>query len=142
MPEASLREPGQRIDKWLWHARIVKTRTLATRLAASGRMRVNRRRTVRASHTVRPGDVLTFVHGRQVRVLRILALAERRGPAPDGRALYDDLAPPVREKSPGRPATGAISVTQGPVATRPRGAGRPTKRDRRAIESLVKDRRN
>lgn len=129
MTEPSPSPPGQRIDKWLWHARIVKTRTLATRLAASGQMRVNKRRMSRASHTVRPGDVLTFVHGGRVRVLKIVALAVRRGPAPDARALYEDLAPGGRE-------TGPVSAAQGPVAARPRGAGRPTKRDRRRLTAL------
>ena len=142
MPEPSPRaftghgDPGQRVDKWLWHARIVKTRTLATRLAAAGQVRVNKRKTARASHTVRPGDVLTFVHGGRVRVLKILSLAERRGPAPDARALYEDLAPPEQDTGRGRAADGAVSTAHRPVATRPRGAGRPTKRDRRALVAL------
>jgi ribosome-associated heat shock protein Hsp15 len=136
LPEPASSEPGQRIDKWLWHARIVKTRTLATRLAASGQVRVNRRKTGRASHTVRPGDILTFVHGGRVRVLKILALADRRGPAADARALYEDLAPPERKTGRGEPAASAVWAFQGPVATRPRGAGRPTKRDRRALAAL------
>ena len=123
---------AQRIDKWLWHARIVKTRTLATALAASGQVRVNKRKLARASQTVRPGDVLTFVHGGRVRVLKILALAARRGPAADARALYEDLAPV--EQNTGRHAAGP--ARQPPVAARPRGAGRPTKRDRRALSAL------
>ena len=124
-------ESGQRIDKWLWHARIVKTRTLATRLVASGRLRVNKTKTARASHTVRPGDVLTFVHSGRIRVLKILALGARRGPAAEARTLYEDLSP-ARQATDG----GATAVAQGPVAARPRGAGRPTKRDRRALTAL------
>ena len=130
MGEPSHSEPGQRIDKWLWHARIVKTRTLASRFAAAGKVRVNKRKTARASHTVRPGDVLTFVHSGRIRVLKILALAARRGPAAEARTLYEDLSPEPRK--PGPDQAGA----QAPVAARPRGAGRPTKRDRRALTAL------
>jgi len=121
---------GQRIDKWLWHARIVKTRTLATRLVASARLRVNKTKTARASHTVRPGDVLTFVHSGRIRVLKILALAARRGPAAEASALYEDLSPEPQKFGPDR------AGAPGPVGPRPRGAGRPTKRDRRALAAL------
>jgi ribosome-associated heat shock protein Hsp15 len=130
LPEPSHGEAGQRIDKWLWHARIVRTRTLAARLVASARPRINKTKTARASHTVRPGDVLTFVHGGQVRVLKILALAARRGPAAEASALYEDLSPEPQKLGPDR------AGAPGPVAARPRGAGRPTKRDRRALTAL------
>jgi ribosome-associated heat shock protein Hsp15 len=74
--------------------------------------------------------VLTFVHGDRVRVLKILALAARRGPAAEARALYEDLSPEPRKPGPDR------AGAQAPVAARPRGAGRPTKRDRRALTAL------
>lgn len=86
--------PGrQRIDKWLWHARVVKTRSLAQDLARSGHVRVNRERVAAASATVRTGDVLTITLDRRVLVLRVLGFAERRGPAPEARRLYEDLSP-------------------------------------------------
>jgi ribosome-associated heat shock protein Hsp15 len=88
-------EGAIRVDLWLWHARLCKTRALAARLAQSGRIRVNGEPTAKAHRQLRPGDVLTFpLHG-QIRVLRVLAPGTRRGPAPEARALYDDLDPPA-----------------------------------------------
>ncbi|MEM8775644.1 MAG: RNA-binding S4 domain-containing protein [Pseudomonadota bacterium] len=80
-----------RIDKWLWHARFFKTRGLATRLAAAGRIRVNGQKKSKASFMVSRGDVLTFAQARQVRVVRVLALGERRGPAAEAQLLYEDV---------------------------------------------------
>jgi ribosome-associated heat shock protein Hsp15 len=116
-----------RIDKWLWFARFCKTRTLAAELCAGGRVRVNRRVVEKASAQVRVGDVLTFPMGRHVRVIRVLAMALQRGPFEDARLLYEDLAPPGSEASAPLPE----------AAERPRGAGRPSKRERRAYERLV-----
>ena len=70
---------GQRIDKWLWHARFARTRSAAQDLAISGAVRINREKVRSASRLVRPGDVLTLAIGRAVRVVRIDGLAERRG---------------------------------------------------------------
>jgi ribosome-associated heat shock protein Hsp15 len=84
----------QRIDKWLWFARMVKSRTLAAGAVSAGGVRVNRRKVTKPSHPVSVGDVVTVaVHGR-VRVLRVVAAGERRGPAVEARALYDDLSEP------------------------------------------------
>lgn len=117
-----------RIDKWLWHARFFKTRTLAQGFVTGGNVRVNKQRIEKANHSVKPGDVLTFVKGPQVRVVEIVALATRRGPASEAQALYNDLSPPTpRKNDPDRPA---------PVAQRERGAGRPTKRERRETDRL------
>ncbi len=80
-----------RLDKWLWFARFYKTRELAAQMAAAGRIRVNGAATEKAHYAVRPGDVLTLPQGGQVRVVRILALAERRGPAAEAQALYEDV---------------------------------------------------
>ncbi len=82
----------QRIDKWLWFARFARSRTLAQKLAASGHVRINRRKINNAATLVAAGDVLTIVVGNAVRVVRIAALAERRGGAPEARLLYEDLA--------------------------------------------------
>ncbi|SDE45883.1 RNA-binding S4 domain-containing protein [Limimaricola pyoseonensis] len=84
-----------RLDKWLWQARFFKTRGLAAALVTKGRVRVNGQPAARPSRGVGPGDVLTFPQGRAIRVIRILALGERRGPASEARGLYDDLDPPV-----------------------------------------------
>ena len=84
----------QRIDKWLWHARVVRTRTAAAALADRGKVRVNGARIDAPSKTVRAGDVVTIALDR-VRVLKVLDFCERRGSAEAGRALYEDLAPPV-----------------------------------------------
>jgi ribosome-associated heat shock protein Hsp15 len=105
-----------RADKWLWHARFFKTRALAARLVSGGHLRVNAAKVHKPAQAVGPGDVLTFPQGRRVRVVKVLGLAERRGPAPEAQALYDDLTPPAD------PA---------PPAPRFEGRGRPSGKDRR-----------
>lgn len=81
----------QRIDKWLWHARMVRTRTDAAALTAAGFVRLNGKRMTAASHPVRIGDVVTLSLDRTVKVVRVEGVSERRGGAPDGRALYRNL---------------------------------------------------
>jgi ribosome-associated heat shock protein Hsp15 len=81
----------QRIDRWLWHARIVRTRDDAAALAGAGYIRVNGARIGTASRFVRTGDVITVALDRRVRVLKVRGFAERRGPAGAGQSLYDDL---------------------------------------------------
>ena len=83
--------PVSRLDKWLWYARFFKTRGLAQKACEAGRIRVNGRRVTKAHRTVGPGDVLTFVQGRMVRIVRILEVAERRGSAPEARQLYEEI---------------------------------------------------
>ncbi|MEM7522716.1 MAG: S4 domain-containing protein [Pseudomonadota bacterium] len=83
---------GLRVDKWLWRARFFKTRGLAAKCAGGG-IRINGGRTDKAHALVRPDDVLTFKQARIVRVVRVVALGDRRGPAPEAAALYEDLAP-------------------------------------------------
>jgi ribosome-associated heat shock protein Hsp15 len=86
------KEPDrQRIDKWLWHARMVRTRSAAAALTAAGFVRLNGKRMTAAGHPVRVGDVVTLALGRAVRVVRVEGLCERRGGAPVARALYRDL---------------------------------------------------
>lgn len=84
----------QRLDHWLWCARFLRSRALAARFAAAGTVRINRQPTDKPHARVRPGDVLTFGLGPSVRVVRVLALGQRRGPAPEARGLYEDLDPP------------------------------------------------
>jgi ribosome-associated heat shock protein Hsp15 len=79
-----------RLDKWLWYARFFKSRALASRFCEQIGLRVNGARVAKPHHAVRPGDVLTLAIA-DVRVVRILALPTRRGPAPEARACYDVL---------------------------------------------------
>lgn len=118
-------EPGGtlRADKWLWFARFFKSRSLSARLITDGRLRVNGERRTKASTAVAPGDVLTFPQADRVKVIRIIALGTRRGPAPEAQALYEDLSPPEPEGAPPEQRVGA----------------RPTKRDRRQIDAARYD---
>jgi ribosome-associated heat shock protein Hsp15 len=83
----------QRIDKWLWFARIIKSRTQAAELVVEGKVRVNRVKAVKPSQTVRVGDVLTVTLRGRVDILRVLAPGERRGPPQEARRLYEVLSP-------------------------------------------------
>jgi ribosome-associated heat shock protein Hsp15 len=123
-------EDRQRIDKWLWHARVVRTRSAAAALAASGHVRVNGVRIDAAAKPVKAGDVIAVALDRAVRVLKVTGFAERRGSAEMGRALYEEDPPPPR---------GAAAAMPAPPGPRPAGSGRPTKRDRRAIDRWTED---
>jgi ribosome-associated heat shock protein Hsp15 len=81
----------QRIDKWLWHARTVRTRSDAAGLVTSGHVRLNGKRVTAASHPVRVGDVVTIALDRSVRVVQVEGFAEKRGDAAAARALFRDL---------------------------------------------------
>jgi ribosome-associated heat shock protein Hsp15 len=83
----------QRLDKWLWHARVVKARTSAAALVESGHVRVNGVREKSPGHAVKPGDVVTIALDRGVRLMKVLGFSERRGDASAARALYEDLNP-------------------------------------------------
>ena len=114
----------QRIDKWLWHARVVRTRSAAAALSDAGLVRINGARNDTSSRPVRPGDVVTIALDRNVRVLKVIGYAERRGSAETVRALYEDLTPPP---APRKELIGG---------EREDGSGRPTKRERREIDRL------
>jgi ribosome-associated heat shock protein Hsp15 len=90
--EANSAPDRMRADKWLCFARFFKTRTLAAALVEAGKLRVNGARAARPAHPVGPGDVLTFPQGARIRVIRLVALATRRGPPAEAQALYEDLA--------------------------------------------------
>lgn len=119
-------EGRQRLDRWLFFARIVKSRTLATRLVQSGRVRLNRDKVDQAAHAVKAGDVLTVTLERRVLVLRVLGPGARRGPAEEARTLYEDLSPV--------PVPGTLPDALPPI--REAGSGRPTKRQRRETDRL------
>ena len=124
---------GIRIDKWLWHARLFKTRTLAQTQVTTGKIRVNSERISKPNRTVKAGDVLTFVKADRVRVIKITSIASRRGPASEAQTLYNDLSPEPAKTSKTDPNIPA------PVASRDRGSGRPTKRERRNTDRLRGD---
>jgi ribosome-associated heat shock protein Hsp15 len=120
----------QRIDRWLWHARVVRTRPAAAALANGGHVRLNGERIDAASRAVKAGDVVTVALDRTVRVMRVIGFAERRGSAEQAYGLYEDLGP-----GPRRDAGDHASAPP----TREPGAGRPTKRDRRDLERWLQD---
>lgn len=126
-------EEALRADKWLWYARFFKTRSLASKVCNAGKLRIDGELVSKAHQKVKPGDVLTFPQSRHVRVVKVVSLASRRGPAAEAQDLYEDLKPPSAEgrlpKTPGARA---------PVGRAP-GAGRPTKQERRALDKLRRE---
>lgn len=84
----------QRLDKWLWHARVVKTRTDAAALVSKGHVRINGMRQKSPGHSVKEGDVLTIALDSRVRVLKVAGFSDRRGDAIAARAIYLDLQSP------------------------------------------------
>ncbi len=94
MSDTNDAEATLRIDKWLWHARFLKSRSLAAKLVTEGKLRINGDRYTKPGKTVRVEDVLTFRLHENIRIVKILALGTRRGPAPEAQALYEDMSPP------------------------------------------------
>lgn len=118
---------AQRLDKWLWFARVTKSRTIAASCIAAGKIKVNREKVDKPSQMVKVGDVITSRIQKTVRILRVAAIGTRRGPASEARTLYEDLTPP--------PPAAALpdGSAPGQWGVRDPGAGRPTKRERREI---------
>ena len=113
-----------RLDKWLWAARFFKSRTLAAAACDGGKVDVNEQ-AARPSKPIRAGDLLHVTLPRGKRVVRVRALSDKRGTAAQAALLYEDLTPPEpRERR------------LAPPVQRPRGAGRPTKRERRLLDRL------
>ena len=126
-------EASLRLDKWLWYARFFKTRALATKAISGGRFRLDGEVMSKPHRAAQPGQVLTFMKADRVRVIRIVALGSRRGPATEAVNLYEDLSPEVPRPDAGAKSSGLV------FESRERGAGRPTKRDRRATQNLKSD---
>lgn len=153
-PEDRITDPpsdgaSQRLDKWLWFARVIKSRTQAAALVTGGKVRVNRQRTDKPSQSVKPGDAVTITVRGHIRVLKILAPGIRRGPPAEAKMLYDEVQPATITAEAARRGTpvadGNDSLTtphqrigeqQAVSARRPSGSGRPTKRDRRLTDNL------
>ena len=115
---------GQRLDKWLYCARLTKTRTGAARLIEEGKVRVDGVRTLKPSRLVQPGNVVTATPSGRLLVVRVIASGTRRGPASEARSLYEDLTPQVPLEPGSAPGGDG------------RKGRRPTKRDRRRIDAL------
>lgn len=122
-------EGRQRIDKWLFFSRAVKSRSLAAKLVVAGRVRINRDKAAQASDLVKPGDVLTITLDRRIFVWKVLGAGVRRGPAEEARTLYEDMSPP--------PAPKGDAFPDAIPALREAGSGRPTKRERRLTDRLL-----
>ena len=117
-----------RIDKYLWSIRLFKTRTLATEACKAGRVKLNGQN-IKPSYEVKAGDVYHIQKGIEKKVVKVIALLERRVDAKTAVQFYEDQTP-VEE------TVGYKSVFQAPILKRDRGTGRPTKKDRREIDDL------
>ena len=134
-------EPTQRLDKWLWYARFIKTRSQASKLVASGNVRVNREKVNKPATTVKENDVITAIIHNRVRVIKVIGLGKRRGPAPEAQLLYEEIeaeAETLVSKSNAQKQNIQKTVVVDPAKSpsREKGMGRPTKRDRRKMTSF------
>ena len=119
----------ERLDRFLFFSRALKSRTLAQKVIETGAIRVNSERTDRSDYKVGAGDVLTMaLHGRIV-IWRILDPGQRRGPASEAQGLYEDISPPPLPRQ-------ELSPYDAAIAQRSEGAGRPTKKERRETDKL------
>jgi ribosome-associated heat shock protein Hsp15 len=101
--ELDLEAAEQRLDRWLWFSRMLKSRTMAAQLVAEGKVRVNRTRALKPSQTIRPGDVLTIALRGRVQIVRVLAPGCRRGPPVEARQLYEPIGPQDAAEGRGEP---------------------------------------
>lgn len=120
-----------RVDKYLWAIRVFKTRSLATEACKAGRVKLEGR-SVKPSALVKMGDSYHIQKGPEKKVLRVTGLLDKRVDAKTAVAFYEDLTPVEENRS-------NQSMYRASVPTRDRGTGRPTKKDRREIDSLQKD---
>ena len=124
---------GQRLDKWLWHTRFVKTRSLAQKLVTEGKVRVEGEKVTSASRKVRAQNVLTLTLPQGVRMIRILDIPARRGPYSVACTFYEDMTPKAPEANEGSNCDQPNSMVK---------SGRPNKQQRRQIMSLKQNSRN
>ena len=127
---ADARDNVLRLDKWLWYARLFKTRSAANRAISGGRFRLNGIIMTKPHRQALCGQILTFIQGDRVRVIKIVALGSRRGPAGEAVLLYEDLTLTIKieEKT--------EKAKQLEFEARGKGSGRPTKRERRKTDRL------
>ncbi len=128
---------SQRLDKWLWFVRAIKSRTQAAGLVSEGKVRVNAQRVTKPSHTLKPGDVVTVNVRGHIRVLKMLAPGVRRGPPAEAQTLYEEVShlPPAGPAISSETPAAHTQSTRSPAIRDP-GQGRPTKRDRRQLDRL------
>ncbi|MGT2441322.1 RNA-binding S4 domain-containing protein [Ensifer adhaerens] len=119
----------QRLDKWLFFTRLIKSRSLAQKAIEGGRVAVNDERVTQSSFQLKTGDMLELALDRRSLIVRVVGPGERRGPHEEARLLYDDLTPEQPKEK--------LSAYE--LATRERGAGRPTKKERRETDRLKPD---
>ena len=117
-----------RVDRWLWSVRLFKTRTLAARACTAGHVRVNGQ-AVKPSRALRPGDLVNALLGEITRTVKVLAILERRVGAKSVAQYLEDHTPRSEYEK-------AREKFSAPTGLRPKGAGRPTKRDRRVLTSF------
>ena len=126
---ATLPEESLRLDRWLWHARVFKTKAAAARAVQEDGVRITRtgqtQRCEKPAFGLRVGDTVALAKGPRLLVLEVAALGARRGPPAEARTLYEDHSPPPPPREE-RPA---------PVFAREEGAGRPTKKERRDLDA-------
>ncbi len=115
-----------RIDKWLWAVRLCKTRTTATDACRGGHVKVGGE-TVKPAREVRLGEIITVKTGNMTKTVKVLGFVEHRVGAPAAKAFVEDLTPPEEYQK-------ARQEAEHPLFFRPKGTGRPTKKDRRDLE--------
>ena len=120
-----------RIDKYLWAIRIFKTRTLASDACKAGRVKLDSQN-IKPSHEVKVGEIYQVSKGIDRKVLKVTGLLENRADAKTVIDFYDDITPVEQTQA-------FKSMFHAPILKRDRGAGRPTKRDRREIDDLKDD---
>lgn len=131
--EQPLESGRQRLDKWLFFARMAKSRSIAQAYIQSGIIKVNGALVRQSSHMVKTGDRLDIAIERMDRILIVKAPGERRGPYEEAKLLYDDQTPPREPKD---------RMTLLEQAVRLPGSGRPTKKERRALDRFISDAEN
>lgn len=131
MTEETSSNLSQRIDKWLWHARLYKTRSIAQKQVATGKIRVDREKISSPSRKVTTGNVLTITRERDIKIIEIVGIADRRGPYSQAQLLYHDMSPPKPEKQKQEQTRESMSRIQS--------EGRPTKHQRKQIMAMKRN---
>lgn len=124
-------QTSQRIDKWLWHARFFKTRSIAQKQVVTGKIRVDREKISSPSRKILIGNVLTITRDRDIKIIEILGLADKRGPFSQAQHLYNDLSPPTPKKQEVEQTKESMSRIQSD--------GRPTKHQRKQIVAMKRN---
>lgn len=131
MTEETSSNLSQRIDKWLWHARLYKTRSIAQKQVATGKIRVDREKISSPSRKVTTGNVLTITRERDIKIIEIIGISDRRGPYSEAQLLYNDMSPPKPEKQKQEQTKESMSRIQS--------EGRPTKHQRKQIMAMKRN---